>query len=605
MKFKKFIATALGYWKEIQSKKHSIRKFYFEYLRSTGRFIYTSSGVISLVVLIAEFGFYYPEEWVPYVRFLVSLLVDFFLVYEVLSFLFTSKTVWEYIKTHKLELVIIFLILVEKVYEDDIISMLKEYHLTGNDTTLIFLSTNQILFIFANLAHFFRISKFYDVKNISPSLVFVGSFALIILIGSSFLHFPKATTKPVSTIDIVFTTISATCVTGLSTISIAEDFTITGQLILLALIQVGGLGLMTLTSFFSFFLAGQASVTDKLLLKDLLSEESIGKVKGLLKQIAYQTFLIEFVGAVLLYFSFPEESPLPHSERIYFSVFHSISAFCNAGFSLIPQGLSDPIFFKTESFLSVIMVLIMLGGIGFPVLGQIKKRIMNPRDRHFRWSITSRLVLSTSTILWIFGTVAYFMLEQNHTLQSLSTFDQIFHSLFYSVTTRTAGFNTLDLTQMGIPITFISFFLMWVGASPISTGGGIKTTTLAISFFNILNQIRGRANLEIHYRSIAPSTIIRASATIVLSLFIIFLAIFGMVIVETAPFIDICYEVVSAFGTVGLTRGLTPGLTSTSKIILCSVMFVGRVGILTLLIAVTKQAVINSYKYPLEYVVVG
>jgi Trk-type K+ transport system membrane component len=371
------------------------------------------------------------------------------------------------------------------------------------------------------------------------------------------------------------------------------------------MIQVGGLGLMTLTSFFSFFLAGQASVNDKLLLKDLLSEESIGKVKGILKQITYQTMFIEFLGAIVLYLTFPKATGLNESEKIYYSIFHAVSAFCNAGFSLMPQSLSDPNFASAESFLSTIMILIMLGGIGFPVIGQLRRWIFRGNDPTFRFSIATRLVLYTSVFLWIFGTISYFFLEQSYTLKGLSLSEQLFHSLFYSITTRTAGFNTLEITNMGIPITFISFFLMWVGGSPISTSGGIKTTTFAISFLNIVNQIRGKENLEIHYRSIAPSTIARASASIVLSLFVIFSAILGLVSLETAPFLDLCFEVVSAFGTTGLSRGLTPNLSSASKIIICAVMFVGRVGILTLLVAISKKAESYSYKYPLEYVVVG
>jgi trk system potassium uptake protein TrkH len=591
--------------RELQNAKHSVRKIYFEKFRSLGRFVYTLSGIVSFFILIFEYGFYYPAEWIPFVRFTVTVLVNFFLFYEIASFLFSSKNSLEYLFDHKLEFTIIVLILIEKLFQENIQLLLNAYHITGNDTTLIFLSTNQLLLIFSNLAHFYRISRLYNAKNINPSFVFIISFAAIIFFGSLFLHFPKATVRSIPSIDIIFTSVSATCVTGLSTINISEEFTFTGQIIILLMIQIGGLGLMTLTSFFSFFLAGQASVNDKLLLKDLLSEESIGKVKEILKQIAYQTIFIEFLGAVLLYITFPSTTTLNQSEKIYYSVFHSISAFCNAGFSLMPQNLNDPNFSNTESFLSTIMILIMLGGIGFPVIGQLRRWIFHRQDPTFRFSIATRLVLYTSFFLWFFGALSYFFFEQEYTLKNLSLSEQLFHSMFYSVTTRTAGFNTLDLTKMGIPVTFISFFLMWVGASPISTGGGIKTTTFAISFFNIINQIRGKNNLEIHYRSIAPSTIARASATIVLSLFVIFSAILGLVIFEKAPFLDLCYEVVSAFGTVGLSRGLTPSLSFSSKVILCMVMFVGRVGILTLLIAISKKAESYSYKYPLEYVVVG
>lgn len=603
--FKRIFIKILLFRERLITFKFHVRKLYLENLRNFGRIVYTLAGILSFFILVFEYGFYYPTEWIPTVLFVVSLLVNFFLIYEILSLLFTQSPILEYIFEHRLQFSIIALILIEKLFQANIVNLFQTYHLTGNDTTLIFLSTNQLLIIFANLAHFYRISRLYNAKDINPSFVFIGSFAAIILFGSIFLHFPKSTTRTLPTIDIIFTSVSATCVTGLSTLNLSEDFTLTGQFIILLMIQIGGLGLMTLTSFFSFFLAGQSSVNDKLLIKDLLSEESIGKVKGLLKAIAFQTIFIEMTGAILLYIFFPQNTGLLESEKVFYSIFHSISAFCNAGFSLLSLGLADPNFAQTESFLSVIMILIMLGGIGFPVINQLRQLIQHGKEPTFRLSISTRLVLVTSLILWIGGALAYYTFEQNYTLQGMSFFDQIFQSVFYSVTTRTAGFNTLDLTKMGVPITFISFFFMWVGASPISTAGGIKTTTLAISFLNIVNQIRGKQNLEIFHRSIAPSTIARASASIVLSLFVIFLALLGLILFESAPFIDLCFEVVSAFGTVGLTRGITPNLHFESKIILCVVMFVGRVGVLTLLVALSKRAQNYSYKYPVEYVVVG
>ncbi|GBF51192.1 cation transport protein [Leptospira ryugenii] len=591
--------------RELDVLRLNIRKFYLDHLQTFGRSFYILSGIVSFFILIFEYGFYYPTNWIPYVKFLVSSLVYYFLFYEILSFLFSHEDPKHYLKTHKIQVVIIVLILLESLFEENILNLLNQYHVTGSDSTLIFLSTNQILFTFANLAHFYRISKFSKAKKLNPSFIFISSFAFIIFLGSLFLHFPKASYQNVKSIDIIFTAVSATCVTGLSTINISEQFTLTGQLIILLMIQIGGLGLMTLSSFFSFILAGQSTVNDKLMIKDLLSEESIGRVKSLLTQIAFLTFWIELIGSILLFLQFPKETGLGTAEKIYYSVFHSISAFCNAGFSLMPSNFSDPNFSSNVSFLSSIMFLIVLGGLGFPVVNQLYMLISFRSNHHKKFSVTSKLVLISTLSLIGFGAVSYFYLEQEFTLKNKSLGEQILHSLFYSITTRTAGFNTLDIAQMGLPITFISFFLMWVGASPISTGGGVKTTTIAISFLNIVDQIRGKERLEIFHRSIAPSTIARASASIVLSLFVIFSAILSLLLCESAPFVDICFEVVSAFGTVGLTRGLTPVLSSSGKIILCFVMFVGRVGILTLLIAITRQTKNYAYKYPVEYVVVG
>lgn len=576
-----------------------------EYLRLIGRTFYILFGFLSVAILILDFGFYYPETWKPYVALSIRSLVTFFILYESIHLLFTNKRWKEYVSLHKIELIILLMLGLEFIYEQDIVAILKSYHISAEDTTLIFLSANQVLFLFSNLAHFFRLSRKQDSKKLNPSILFVLSFAFIILLGVCFLHFPKSTTGAVKSIDLVFTTISATCVTGLSTVDLASQFTLTGQLVVLLLIQVGGLGLMTLTSFFSIFLTGKGSVSDTMMVKDLLSEETMGRAKEVLKQITIQTLAIESIGALLLFYSFPENFPIALSDKIYYSIFHSISAFCNAGFSLMPNGLMTEAFKHSEGFLSVIMFLIVIGGLGFPVLFQIRTRLSNPFDYKFRWSVTSKLVFWTTGFLLLFGWSSYYFLEGNYSLKGLTTSEQIFHSLFYSVTTRTAGFNTLELSQMGLPITFISFFLMWVGASPVSTGGGIKTTTFAISLLNITNQIRGKERMEIDHRTIANSSIARASATIVLSLFVIFLAIFCLLLTENANFIDLCYEVVSAFGTVGLTRSLTPHLSDYGKIIICIVMFVGRVGILTLLVALSKKVDHISYEYPKEYVVVG
>ncbi|MGE8720512.1 TrkH family potassium uptake protein [Leptospira terpstrae] len=605
MKFKRLLIFLHRFFLYLQLLRFEIRKFYMEHLRFIGRALYILFGFLSVAILLLDFGFYYPEEWKSYVTFSIRSLVTFFILYESIHLVFTNKRWREYVSLHKIELIILSMLGLEFIYEKNIVAILKSYHISGDDTTLIFLSANQVLFLFSNLAHFYRLSRNHDSKKLNPSIVFVSSFAFIILLGVCLLHFPKSTNGTVRSIDIIFTTISATCVTGLSTVDLGTQFTLTGQLVVLLLIQVGGLGLMTLTSFFSIFLAGKVSVSDTMMIKDLLSEETMGRAKEILKQITLQTLFIESVGALLLFYSFPENFPIALSEKIYYSIFHSISAFCNAGFSLMPNGLATEAFKHSEGFLSVIMFLIILGGLGFPVLFQIRTRLFNPFDFKFRWSVTSKLVFWTTGFLLLFGWISYYFLEGNSSLKGLTTAEQIFHSLFYSVTTRTAGFNTLDLNQMGFPITFISFFLMWVGASPVSTGGGIKTTTFAISLLNITNQIRGKERMEIDHRTIANSSIARASATIVLSLFVIFTAIFCLLLTENANFIDLCYEVVSAFGTVGLTRSLTPHLSDYGKIIICSVMFVGRVGILTLLVALSKKVDHISYEYPKEYVVVG
>ncbi|MBP9887708.1 MAG: portal protein [Leptospiraceae bacterium] len=597
-----WVYRILRYLLNIRSAIHG---FHFSYTRPFTRGLFALCGFVSIATLTLEYGFYFNSEWATAIWLLNSFAINYLLAYEIFGLLFTNEPYPEYIKTHKPEIIIVTLVLLQKFFEQDIINYLQLGEFGTDDTALVFLSINQIFLVFSNLARLVRNTRIYNLKKLNPSLIFFFSFASIGVIGTALLSLPKAQKVDLRLIDVIFTVVSATCVTGLSTISVFDSFTTLGQIIILCLIQVGGLGLITLTTFFSIFLAGQASVNDKLLMKDLLSEEAIGRVKKIIRQIAIQTLIIEGIGALLLYTYLPTKANLFGKEKIFFSVFHSISAFCNAGFSLFANGLAESMFQDGKVYLVIIMTLILFGGIGFPVVSEVFKKIISTDTSNVRLSVFSKLVLIISFSFFILGAIHYYFLEANHTLKGLSEFDKIFHSFFYSVTTRTAGFNTLDISKMGTPMVFFSFLLMWVGASPNSTGGGIKTTTFAVSLLHIVDLVRGRNRLDIFKRTISPASISRASATIVLSLFVIFIAIFSMILVEPFAFLDICFEVVSAFGTVGLTRGITPNLSFTSKIVISLVMFMGRVGVLTILIAFAPKSKVYNYRYPVEYVVVG
>ena len=521
------------------------------------------------------------------------------------SFLLTRSTYQEFISTHKPETIIITLVFIQRIFEKKIISYFQYLNYGADQAVLSFLAITQLFLIFSHIISFLRSRRIYSTKKINPSFMFFLSFAGIITIGSVLLSLPKAQKLDLHFIDVLFTVISATCVTGLATIDIASSFTLTGQIIILTLIQIGGLGLITLTTFFAIFLAGQASVNDKLMMKDILSEDALGRVRQLIGEIAIQTLVIEILGAFFLFFSFPKNSDLKIEQKIFYSIFHSISAFCNAGFSLFSKNLGENFTYNDKPFLSIIMILILLGGIGFNVLSQLQGRFLSKSQTKIKLSVSTKLSVLTSFGLLVLGMLSYFILEQEYTLSSMRITDELFHSLFYSVTSRTAGFNTLDIGSMGNPMVFFSLLLMWVGASPNSTGGGIKTTTFAVAFLQIIDFVRGKPKLEVFHRTIAEVSIFRASSTIVLSLFVIFAAIFSLLMVEKFSFLDICYEVVSAYGTVGLSRGITGMLTDSSKLTICVVMFMGRVGVLTTLIALLPKKELSGISYPKEYVIVG
>ncbi|MBM9500092.1 portal protein [Leptospira sp. 201903071] len=585
--------------------RHNAAVFYHESVQPILRIYYLFCGLISLGLLILIYGFYYPHEWTHWIRLFVNGIVISLVIYEALSFLLVLGSFREYIVAHKTEVIVIFLLVFQELVSKEIYVLLTFNSLSGEDASLTFLSLSQIFLLFSNFSRLIRKTDLLNYRQISPSLVIAGSFAILILFGTLALSLPRAQATSIPTIDVFFTVVSAVCVTGLSTINVASQLTGSGQTILMILIQIGGLGLMTLTVFFAIFLAGQVSVTNKLLIKDLFSQETVGRVSFILKQVAIQTFLIEGIGAVLIFFWYPDVLQTALKDRIFFSLFHAVSSFCNAGFSVFPQGFETDWMFDQRKFLSVVMVLIVLGGLGFPTVNHLIRWLFNTGKRPKRMELGAKLILTVSTILILLGWFSYFILEYEITLAGLSETDKLFHSLFYSISTRTAGFNTLSISNMGMPMVFVSLFLMWVGASPNSTGGGIKTTTLAVSGLHLFNHIRGKEEVEIFGRRISPGSVSRASAGILISLFLIFFGIFVLTCTEKFEFLDLCYEVVSAFGTAGLSRGITPSLTSPGKLMICMMMFGGRVGMLTILIALVPKKKKSGLRFPEESIIVG
>jgi trk system potassium uptake protein len=474
-----------------------------------------------------------------------------------------------------------------------------------------------------------RITKDINANRLPPSLIFVFTFVLLILSGAGLLCLPNATThingSQITFIDAVFTSTSAVCVTGLAVQDTQLFFTPLGHFIILLLIQLGGLGVMTFTSFFGFFMMGGQTFKSQLLVKEMVNANQIGEVFRTLMKILLITFGIEFLGAVWIYFSLDATVFPDFGYRVWFAVFHSISAFCNAGFSILSLGLYDPSMQYNYSIHLCICLLITLGGIGFPIVFNFysylrqmlsfrianKKNQLNLINPSLLLSPNTKIVMLVSSILIVFGTIAFWIFEYNNTLTAHTTiWGQFVTSLFGSITPRTAGFNTIDYAQLTVPTIMITLFLMWVGASPASTGGGIKTTVLAIGTLNIFNIARGKERIEIFQREISESSIKKAFAIICLSLIILGLCTILVysfefqghnISAETDRNRDltfIAFECFSAFGTVGLSMGLTPTLTDGSKIVLIVAMFLGRVGMLTLIIGLLRQVSPVNIRYP-------
>lgn len=568
-------------------------------------------GMGSIAALIAEFGFYLAAEHMVVINVTVRILITLFILQEAVRWGIAVRPK-QYLQERWPELAIVVVIVLQLLFPSLLhaIAFTLVPDLRIEQVTLISLAATQATIVFSLVIKAIRYNRLIATVKLPPGALFIISFALIIVIGTLLLLLPRATTTGISVGDALFTATSAVCVTGLIVVDTATAFTPLGKVILLGLIQVGGLGIMTLTTFFAIFFSGGMSVRERLLMSAVLSEDNIGEISFILLRIALLTFSIEGAGSVLLYWtqggSFWSFNPY----LFYSCVFHSISAFCNAGFSLFSAGLYDVSLRSNYGYISTIMLLIVFGSLGFTVLSESLRTMKFWKPRIYRiqnrLSVFARLALITTGGLIVAGTAAIFFFESSASFASLSAIDRLFHSLFLSITCRTAGFNIWPIEVLSAPTALVMMMLMWIGASPGSTGGGIKTTTLAVAVLNIHNTLLERGRLEIFFRQIAPDNVRKAFTIILLSVFFIGAATVILVFIEPgkAP-LDLMFEVISAMSTVGLSRNITAFLGDGGKAILIATMFVGRVGVLTVLYALVKPAGELHYKFPEENILVG
>jgi len=490
---------------------------------------------------------------------------------------------------------------------------------------------NEIVLYHFSIFHFFsfflfvvELSRFkLDalVRWLNPAQLFIVSFAFIIIIGTLLLLLPQATTSPLSLTDAFFTSTSAVCVTGLTVVDTAFRFTTFGKLIIMALIQIGGIGVMTITSFFGVFFKETSSFREQMILRDYLSTDSFSGILKTLVKIILITLSIEIIGAFLIYFTIRNDGFGSFGGNVRFSIFHAVSAFCNAGFSTLSQNLFAENVRSNYSFHYTIATLIILGGLGFPVflnlynyikvqLVELYKHLVHHKPFIHRVGMitfNTKVVVFSTLALLLFGTIMFFLLEHNSTHQDLGFGGKLATSFFMSVTPRTAGFNTFNMDSLAKPTIIVMIFLMWVGASPASTGGGIKTSTFAIALLNIVRINRNKNHIETMHREIHEYSVNKAFAIITLSFLIIGTGTFAIFLIDGKLGLDrIVFECFSAFGTVGLSLNLTPLLSVGSKWILILLMFLGRMGMMTLMLSLAKRKNESSalYRYPKENIVI-
>lgn len=396
---------------------------------------------------------------------------------------------------------------------------------------------------------------------------------------------------------------SATCVTGLSSISLPEDFSVFGQMVMLILTQVGGLGIMTLSSSMAVIMGKNLQMREQVIMQDVLDASGSHELLGLVVDIVRYTFVIEFIGAVVLTVGFYQEG-FEIGQALYFGFYHAIMGFCNAGYALFSNNLED---FKFEPLISMtIGILLMLGGIGFSVLKDIVTTIKSKRS-FSTLSVHTKIVLSVNTMLVAFGTIYLFFGEFLHAFEDMTMWQRFQVSFFQAVTPRTAGFNTINLNSLHPHSLYMITLLMFIGASPGSTGGGVKTTTFAVLIQSVTATLRGKFDVEFFERRVPAATVVKSIAIFIISLIVVSCGVLVMMRLEPdKSFLSLMFEVTSAFGTVGLSMGITPFLTVLGKITIILMMFIGRVGPLTLVLAVgSKAARPSKVEYPEGKILIG
>lgn len=441
-------------------------------------------------------------------------------------------------------------------------------------------------------------------KNTGRFLVY--SFLSLIAAGTFLLMLPGTTLdgQGLLFVDALFTSTSAVCVTGLSVVDTATHFTLFGELVILTLIQLGGIGIISFATFLFLFISGELGVGQMNTLKDMVGESNTSLVTATLKRVVGFTFAVEAIGAIGYYFSWEVSFP-NHGQRILFSIFHAVSAFCNAGFSLFTNSLAGPANATNLGINITTMILIVLGGLGFTVIWEMIRTHTDRSHWRRRLSVHTRTVLVTTLVLILAGTLLILVMEWNQTLAGYSWGNKVLMSLFQSVTTRTAGFNTIDTGAIGISATLIMLILMFIGGSPASTAGGIKTTTFAVMMRSIAMTLRGYNRMELFKRTVPNQVIFRAMTVILLASSWVTISTILLSLVEDHTFIVLLFEEISAFATCGLSRGITAGLTSWGKFIIVMSMFLGRVGILTFMVAFANRMDTHKYEYPEETLMVS
>ena len=458
-------------------------------------------------------------------------------------------------------------------------------------------------------------------RRTNPAMMMAGSFLVFILIGSFLLMMPRCTYHPISYIDSLFVATSGVCITGLTTLDIPTTFTPLGQVIICILFQVGGIGVLTFSSFFAIFFSGTRSIYSQLMLRDMVYSKTLNSLVPTLIYILITIIVFEAIGAVMIYFTLPEGMFATEGEKIFAAIFQAMSAFCNVGFCNIEGGMHNPQLMGGDQTIYIVMsVLLFLGGVGFAVLVNIRDsftqwwkmrfmrlfgRVKGHAPRHII-DLNTKVAMTTSLIILAVGTVSFFLLESSNSMSGMSLYERSVQSVFNSLIPRSGGYDSISPNSFRNVTLLLILVQMWIGGSSQSMAGGIKVNTFGTVCLNLVSIVRSRHSVSSFGRRINYSSVRRANAVVMLSILTTIIVAVSLMLIEPQMSAKaLIFETVSATFSVGSSLGITASLSLASKLILCVTMFVGRVGLLSLLIGVFPDRRDISNHYPSEQIIIN
>lgn len=590
-----------------------------EKVLKAGRMLNLAISLLAIVVLIYYYGFKHTPEQQEQLLMIIKGSFAFYVLHYLLRIIYDFSPL-EFIKNSWFEGFLMLLLVVEAVSYNVFGTLLLEalFQRLGfksfTDLRNIFI---QLYFFSVVWIELKRLGPVLPRFKVHPSVVFIFSFFALIFGGTGLLMLPEMTTieGSMNFLDAFFTSTSATCVTGLMVEDTPNFFTFKGQFVLMVLIKLGGLNIIAFGSFLALAAKFGLSVKHHDSIEDFVNRGTSISARGMLTKVVVWSIGIELIGTVLMYLFWDDAIPFSsNGERWFFSLFHSVSAFNNAGISLFSGGLGDPLVAQNYYVHWIVTILVFFGALGMMAVfnifdpKQLRDRLKHPWKQI---TFSTKIALYYSIGLVVAGAVLYYVLEDNNTLAGQSLFGKVTTAVFQSVT-RTSGFNTVDIGAIGVPMLFVLVILMFIGSSSSSTGGGIKTSTFAIISANILATIQGKSQTTLYKRSISNLLVARAFSVLLFFVVGNLICIFLLSITEAhilaqegRTILDLIFEQVSAMGTVGLSTGITAELSAAGKIIIAASMFVGRVGTLTVAFAVAKESISKNYKYPEGHTMVG